>query len=309
MAKGAIGDQRKDATASAWAGLPVVAGIWVVSIGFVFFPASLLLTGWLGGSGFASANDLIKDPLFLPVLAGSVGVWTLIAPLLLTPSADRVIWMRRMGCRELEPGERDRLVPLWREVFARAGIHPDAYQLKMSDQPVQNAFAVGDGMITLDQGILEMDDADLKAILAHELGHHVRRHSQVNMLAVWFAAPARTLYGLLVLLVTGLIRISGMFSGCNVAFLVLLLGLVLAIPAIVLFLLLGIAQLLIRLLDRKSEFEADLYSAEIGFRFEMIDALAELREIYGEPEPNKPWSPARLGSTHPPFTDRIAALS
>ena len=34
----------------------------------------------------------------------------------------------------------------------------------------------------------------------------------------------------------------------------------------------------------------------------------ELREIYGDPEPNKPWSPARLNSTHPPFTDRIAAL-
>jgi Zn-dependent protease with chaperone function len=179
----------------------------------------------------------------------------------------------------------------------------------MSDQPVQNAFAVGDGVITLDQGILTMDDADLKAILSHELGHHVRRHTQVNGLAVWFGAPARIFYGILLFLVFGLIRVAGLLSGCSLALIVFMAALVLAVPAIALFLLLGIAQLLIRLLDRKSEFEADLFAAEIGYRQEMVGALAELREIYGDPEPNKPWSPARLGSTHPPFTDRIGALT
>src|SRR5690606_27869380 len=103
---------------------------------------------------------------------------------------------------------------------------------------VQNAFAVGDGMITLDQGILAMDDGDLKAIIAHELGHHVRRHTQVNGLAVWFGAPARILYGVLLFLIFGLLRLAGAISGCNVAVLVMMFALLLAVPAIALFLLL-----------------------------------------------------------------------
>lgn len=309
MTRGEIGDQGKDATGSAWASLPVVFGIWLVSVAFVFFPVSLLLTDWVSDTQYSNLLNLMKEPVFVAIFGGSVGLWTLVAPLLLTSTADRLVWMRRLGCRELTPSESGRLDPLWQEVFQRARIHPDAYRLKMSDQPVQNAFAVGDGVITLDQGILEMDDADLKAIMAHELGHHVRRHTQVNALAVWFGAPARILYGVLLFLVFGLIRIAGSLSGCSWALLFLLFALMLAVPAIALFLLLGIAQLLIRLLDRKAEFEADLFSAETGYRVEMIDALAELREIYGEPEKNKPWSPARLGSTHPPFTDRIEALS
>lgn len=308
MTPGDPTDQRKDATASALARLPVLFGIWLVSVCFVFLPLAWLATNWLADPADTSLAGVTQDPAFPLVLGGAVGVWALVAPLTMTGWADRKVWMKRLGCRDLTPEEHARLDPLWREVFSRAKIHPDAYRLQMSSEPVQNAFAVGDGIITLDQGILEMDDADLRAIIGHELGHHVRRHTQVNGLALWFGAPARILYGILLVLVFGLIRLAGALSGCSWALIVILIALMLAVPAIALFLLLGIAQLLIRLLDRRAEFEADLYASGIGYRSEMIGALTELREIYGEPEANKPWSPAHLNSTHPPFTDRIAAL-
>ncbi len=301
-------NQGKDATASALARVPVLFAIWLVSVIFVFVPLAWLATNWIADPVDSSAAGVAGDPFFAIALGAVVGSWTIVAPLTMTGWADRHVWMRRHGCRNLSPGEHSRLDPLWQDVFVRARIHPDAYLLRMSDQPVQNAFAVGDGVITLDRGILEMDDVDLKAIIGHELGHHVRRHTQINGLALWFGAPARMLYGLLLFLVFGLIRLAGFLSGCGWALIALLLAFLVAVPAIALFLLLGIAQLLIRLLDRRAEFEADRYSASLGYRTEMVNALTELREIYGDPEPNKPWSPARLGSTHPPFADRIEAL-
>lgn len=300
--------QGKDATGSALARVPVLLAIWLVSVAFVFFPLALLITEWFGEPANSSLAALVREPLFELCFLAGVGLWTAAGALVLTGWADRNIWMKRLGCRNPGPDEGSRLEPLWQEVFGRAGIDPGAYRLQMSDQAVQNAFAAGDGVITLDRGILKMDDGDLKAIIGHELGHHVRRHSQVNVLALWFGAPARMLYGLLLFLVLGLIRLAQAISGCSWSLLIIAAAVILAVPAIALFLLLGLAQLLIRLLDRRAEFEADQYSAGIGYRNEMIGALTKLREIYGEPEKNRLWSPARLNSTHPSFTDRISAL-
>lgn len=178
----------------------------------------------------------------------------------------------------------------------------------MSDRPVQNAFAVGGGVITLDRGFLGMYDQALKAIIAHELGHHVRRHTTANGLALWFGLPAR---GLLIALITvtfGMVQGAGSIRGCGCSLIYISLLVALMIPTVVLYLLLGGADLLMRLLDRKSELEADAYAASIGYREELVDALAALKEVYGDPEPGPRLSAARLTSTHPSFTDRIAAV-
>lgn len=301
-------DQRKDATAAAAWTFAVVAGLWLISAVFVFGSVSWVVAAVAAEPGHPGGWALLEEPVFFQVLAPLLAVWTGIGGLLLTGWADRRVWRPRLGCRDPVPAEAARLTPLWDEVFERAGIHPDAYLLQVSDRPVQNAFAVGDGVITLDQGILGMGEPELKAIIAHELGHHVRRHTATNALGLWFGLPARALLVLLMTISLGLIRSSGAIRGCGCSLVYIGFLIIVLIPTVALYLLLGGASLLLRLLDRKAEFEADTYAAAIGYREEMSGALASLLEIYGDPEPAPALSPERLNSTHPPFSDRIAAL-
>lgn len=304
-------DQGKDATAAAFGSFMVVAGVWLLSAAFVFGPLAWVVTALAVDADRPDASGwaLLAEPVFTWVMGSALVIWTAIGALLLTGWADRRVWRPRLGCRDPSPGEAVRLTPLWDDVFNRAGIDRNAYLLQVSDRPVQNAFAVGDGVITLDQGILGMSDPELKAIIAHELGHHVRRHTAANGLALWFGLPARTLLILLMAISFGMIRTAGSIRGCGCSLIWISLMVVVLIPTAALYLLLGGADLLLRLLDRKSEMEADAYSASIGYRDELVAALAVLKEIYGDPEPGSRFSVARLASTHPSFSDRITAAS
>lgn len=305
---GTKGGQGKDATAAATGSFAVVFGLWLISAAFVFGSIAWIVAAVAKEPGEPGGWVLIGDPLFVTVLAPLLIAWTAVGGFLLTGWADRRVWRPRLGCRNPSPVEAGRLVPLWDRVFDRAGISRDAYLLQVSDRPVQNAFAVGDGVITLDQGILGMTDPELQAIIAHELGHHVRRHTASNALGLWFGLPARALLVALMSISSGMIRSAGSIRGCGCSFVYVGFLVLVLIPTVALYLLLGGADLLLRLLDRRAELEADAYAAGIGYRQELTRALSSLLEIYGDPEPAATLSPTRLNSTHPSFADRIAAL-
>lgn len=305
---GTEADQGKDATGVAFGSFAVVLGLWLISATFVFGSIAWVAAALAKGPDDPGGWALIGSSTFVAVLVPTLVAWTGLGGILLTGWADRRIWRPRLRCRDPSRVESGRLTPLWDEVFERAGIHRDAYLLQVSDRPVQNAFAVGDGVITLDQGILGLTDPELKAIIAHELGHHVRRHTASNALGLWFGLPARAMLIVLMSLVLSMLRGAGSIRGCGCSFFYIGLLILLLVPTAALYLLLGGANLLLRLLDRKAELEADSYAAAVGYRSELGRALASLLEIYGDPEPAPALSPERLSSTHPPFADRIAAL-
>ena len=72
------------------------------------------------------------------------------------------------------------------QLLARTGERPDlAYTFTVLDSPDVNAFAIPGGYVYVTRGLLALagDEAELAAVLAHELGHvtalhHARRHGQ-----------------------------------------------------------------------------------------------------------------------------------
>jgi Zn-dependent protease with chaperone function len=296
-------DQKKDASSIAWAAFFVVFGIWLISVAFVGLPLAFLIASFLNGEDASSRDAWI-------ILAFIVAPWTLAGPLFLTGFADRHWWQKRNGCREMDELERARLVPLWNEVCLRAGLSPDAYRLVMTSQSTVNAFATGDSMVSIDQGMLgSLGDPEIKAIIAHELGHHTKRHIGAIVLEWWYARPAEILLNLMFALTAILIAVGR--QGCGCVGILVLAGLLVFLlgPALVLFLLLGGTILLMRIIGRRTEFEADSYAQELGMGREMSSALALLRQAYPEADPENETFIDRLTRTHPTLDDRIAQLA
>lgn len=295
-------DQKKDASSIALAAFFVVFGIWLISVAFVGVPLALLIASFVHPDGPSDQDVWI-------ILALMVVPWTLAGPLFLTGFADRNWWQKRNGCREMDDLERARLLPLWNEVCQRAGLDPEAYRLVMTSQPTVNAFATGDSMVSIDQGMLDsLGDPELKAVMAHELGHHTKRHIGAIVLEWWYGRPAEIVLNLLVGLIMILIAVGKEGCGCVGTLVLAALLIFLAGPALVLYLMLGGTILLMRIIGRRTEFEADDYARDLGMGQEMSSGLALMKQQYPEMDPENENFMARLMRTHPRLDDRIARL-
>ncbi|MFL4489749.1 M48 family metalloprotease [Streptomyces sp. VTCC 41912] len=83
-----------------------------------------------------------------------------------------------LNLRHPTPGELNRLEPLWREVTARTGVDGRAYELWIEDSDHLNSLAAASHILGVTRFSLErLSDGQLAAVLAHELGHHVRGHA------------------------------------------------------------------------------------------------------------------------------------
>lgn len=296
-------DQKKDASSIALAAFFVVSGIWLISVAFVGVPLALVISGFLIGDEASNQDVWI-------ILAFIVVPWTLAGPLFLTGFADRHWWQKRNGCREMDELERARLVPLWNEVCEPAGLSPDAYRLVMTSQTTVNAFATGDSMVSIDQGMLgSLGDPEIKAVMAHELGHHTKRHIGAIVLGWWYGRPAEIVLNLLIALIVILIAVGREGCGCIGTLVLAGLFLFLAGPAMVLYLMLGGTILLMRIIGRRTEFEADDYARDLGMGREMSSSLVLVKQAYPEVDPENETFLDRLMRTHPTLDDRIARLA
>lgn len=163
------------------------------------------------------------------------------------------------------------------------GETPYSYSFKIIDEDEINAFAIPAGYIFVYRGLLENIDneAQLAAVLAHEIGHVEARHSTERISAIQGTSFLTTL-GAIILGAPALAR-----------------------PAIELAQILGFLKY-----SRVQEREADLkgvdYMTQAGYEPKaMVDFLKKLQEIHKR----KPGLISRVFMSHPLTEERIKTLN
>lgn len=219
------------------------------------------------------------------------------------------------GAKQLQKSDNPRLFRIVENLAITTGIvTPKIYLI---DDSAPNAFATGrdpqHAIVAATTGILEiMDDRELEAVMAHELGHVRNYDIRVSMIAFGLVSAIGILSD---------IAIRMMFFGDNrrdnnANPIMLVIGIVLIILSPI------IAAVIQMAISRQREYLADATGALTTRDPEALADALEKLEHYGRPmqrqsnstahlffsNPLKPGFMSGLFSTHPPLQARIARL-
>lgn len=221
-----------------------------------------------------------------------------------------------MSGRKMIGRERDKLAPLFREVIEKVNkeygtnYRYEDFNIKVSDDKLVNAFALGYRNITISRACFEaFTDGQLKAVLAHEMGHLFYRDS-VRSIALIFSSFATRivmwLYAIIVVVQAFFAKIASGMGGHGVlAAIVSFVPLLIFLPVVVFNWLGGKVFMLLNMaLSRKAEYRADMFAASLGFKADMIQAL---EVIDGVTVTDNSFL-AKMMATHPAPMQRIGAL-
>ncbi|MNQ10795.1 hypothetical protein D3C85_236430 [compost metagenome] len=219
------------------------------------------------------------------------------------------------GARQIEKRDNPRLYRMVENLAIATGMPtPKVYII---DDPAPNAFATGrdpqHAIVAATTGLMEiMDDAELEAVLAHEMGHVQNYDIRVSMIAFGLVS----VIGLLSDIVLHMFFFSGdrRDSGTNPV--VLVIGIIVIVLAPI------IAAIVQMAVSRQREYLADATGAMTTRHPEGLARALEKLQQYGRPmqrqnsasahlffnNPLKPGFLSKLFSTHPPLEERIARL-
>ena len=218
------------------------------------------------------------------------------------------------GARQIEKKDNPRFYRIVENLSITTGVPmPKVYLI---DDPAPNAFATGrdpqHSIVAATTGLIEvMDDSELEAVMAHEIGHIQNYDIRVGMITFGLVSAI----GFLTDIVLRMFIFGDRDNDNNspVAMIVGIIAIVLA-PIIAI-----IVQMAV---SRQREYLADATSAMTTRNPDsMISALDKLRK-FGKPlkkqntsaahlfisNPLKPGIMGKLFSTHPPIEDRIKRL-
>lgn len=219
------------------------------------------------------------------------------------------------GAQEIQKSDNPRLFRIVENLAITIGIPtPKIYLI---DDPAPNAFATGrdpkHAVVAATTGILQiMDDRELEAVMAHEMGHVQNYDIRVTMIAFGLVSAI----GILSDIVSNIFFFSNDRRDNNANPVMIVAGIVLVVLAPIIA---AIVQLAI---SRQREYLADATGALTTRDSEgLISALQKL-ETYGRPMQkqstssahlflNDPLTPSffsKLFSTHPPLSERIKRL-
>ena len=278
-------------------------------------------------SFFPTTEGVTNGSEALAAIIRGVVVYTISVALALSPIGE-AIFRSMNGCREIvDSSILNRLTPLFNEIYEKAKLKdPNLSQnikLYMVDQPYPNAFALGRNTVCVTNGLLHLDDAEIKGIFAHEFAHLSNKDTDIALFIYVGNLLASLMFLILrvILFIISFLMIS--FSESNSTYetydaygrrqrkkggalkgFVLAAGLDLIYVAIIgLYTKLGI--ILVSHSSRNHEFAADKFAYNLGYGRELRDALVELQ---GEAE--KPTGfVANLMATHPKTALRIEKLN
>jgi heat shock protein HtpX len=219
------------------------------------------------------------------------------------------------GAREIEKSDNPRLYRIVENLAIATGTPTP--RVFIIDDPAPNAMATGrdprHAMVAATTGILEiMDDRELEAVMAHEIGHVHNYDIRVSMIAFGLVSAI----GVLSDLAMQMFFFGGDREERDINPLVLVVGVVLIIVAPIL------AALIQMAISRQREYLADATGALTTRDSEGLALALEKLEQYGRPmqqqspttahlffnNPLKPGFFNNLFSTHPPLEQRIARL-
>ena len=185
------------------------------------------------------------------------------------------------------------------------------------NDPAPNAFASGrdpkHSIVAATTGLLEvMDDQELEAVMAHEMGHVQNYDIRVSMIAFGLVSAIAVLSDI----VMRMMFFGGDRRESNVSPIVLVIGLVVVVLAPI------VAVIVQMAVSRQREYLADASGALTTRHPEALASALEKLQKYGQPmkkqntaaahlffsNPLKPGFFSKLFSSHPPLEDRIARL-
>lgn len=203
--------------------------------------------------------------------------------------------------------ERDRLLPLWDEVYARAREQrpnlTENIQFFITDDVAPNAFAVGRKTVCVTSGLMNTcTDEEIKGILGHEAAHIANG----DTMGLLIATVGNAVLGLVFLLARILIWIMSTLAdnflpgtGNILKGIANMLNILIAFSLFMGF-------LAAMKTSRVREFEADRFSAQLGYGEHLISALDKLEHMGGGS--NKLGVLEAMKRTHPPTPVRIGEI-
>lgn len=219
------------------------------------------------------------------------------------------------GAREIEKRDNPRLYRIVENLAITTGMPTP--RVFIIDDPAPNAMATGrdprHAMVAATTGILDiMDDRELEAVMAHEMGHVQNYDIRVSMIAFGLVSAI----GVLSDLALNMFFYGGDRDNRDINPIALAVGIVLIIVAPILAMLIQMA------ISRQREYLADATGALTTRDPEGLASALEKLEQYGRPmqqqsqttahlffnNPLKPGFFNNLFSTHPPLEERVARL-
>lgn len=219
------------------------------------------------------------------------------------------------GAREIEKRDNPRLYRIVENLAISTGMPTP--RVFIIDDPAPNAMATGrdprHAMVAATTGILDiMDDRELEAVMAHEMGHVQNYDIRVSMIAFGLVSAI----GILSDIAMRMFFFGGDREERDINPVVLVIGVVLIVVAPIL------AALIQMAISRQREYLADATGALTTRDPEGLAMALEKLEQYGRPMQqqsattahlffNNPLTPSffnNLFSTHPPLEERIARL-
>lgn len=218
------------------------------------------------------------------------------------------------GAKEIEKRDNPRLYRIVENLSITMGMPmPKVYVI---DDTAPNAFATGrdpkHAVVAATTGIMEiMDDTELEAVMAHEMGHVQNYDIRVSMMAFGLVSAI----GVLSDLVMHMLFFSNS-DNRNVPPYFYIIAIVMVILAPIM------AAIIQTAISRQREYLADATGAMTTRHPEGLASALEKLQQYGRPMKNQSSSTAHLFfsnplkkgflsglfSTHPPLEDRIARL-
>jgi Zn-dependent protease with chaperone function len=278
------------------------------------------------------ASSLLHFVVTLPAVLSGLAVMVLVGNLML-PSAAWVVpvlWVAsgavlfappveflvtRICFPVSRPGhlELSVLVPAWQSVCGVAGFNGAKYHLLVEESDQPNAFAAGGRTVAVTRPALRLPPAELQAVLAHELGHHLGGHPVVLRLLWWYELPIRAVAFLGSVTIRFVLAVGRVFLdfGNGLASLASLCLALIVLTVVAFFsfwlLLVPLIAPLLAWVHRLGEYKADRIAAQLGYGPVLIHVFR--RWQYAEAHDQHPARlKDRLLSTHPSLADRIRRL-